>query len=234
MAFPVSPAHAAAAARNGAHSQGPVTAEGKSRSSQNARKFNIFTAIELLPHEDREELETLAAEFEDEYNPQTPTERLYLREMIDAEWRLRRTRQAACILQARQMEALPAGMNPHAAAAEAFRQLADTSKSLELLRRYEAQFRRQFDKSLQLLLDVRRRRQLDRETLARQADLAMCAALEASILAPLPGEPGYPEDSPQPSQTPNCKNEPKPPASAGPFDALLGPMRGLDKLRRMP
>lgn len=208
MAIPASPARAAAAVRNGAQSQGPVTAQGKSRSSQNARKYNIFTSTDLLPHEDREELQALAAEFEEEYQPQTVTERLYLREMIDAEWRLRRTRQTACILQARQMEALPSDMNPHDAAAEAFRQLADTSKSLELLRRYENQFRRQFDKSLQLLLEHRRRRELDRQTLARRADEALAKALEARILAPLPF--AYPGEDDQPF----CKNEPKPPSLA--------------------
>lgn len=222
MSTAASPARAAAAQRNGALSNGPVTAQGKSASSQNARKHNIFTSTDLLPHEDREELAALAQELEEEYAPQTATERIYLAEMIDAMWRLRRTRQTACILQTRRMEALPPDMNPHDAAAEAFRQLADTSKSLELLRRYEAQFRRQFDNSLKSLLEHRRRRELDRETIARRTDEALCQALEAHIMAPIPN---YPPSDPQNPQSPFCKNEPKPPATAfpGPIPVATNP-----------
>lgn len=222
MSTAASPARAAAAQRNGALSNGPVTAQGKSASSQNARKHNIFTATDLLPHEDREELAAIAEELEEEHQPQTATERIYLAEMIDAMWRLRRTRLTAAVLQTRQMESLPPDMNPHDAAAEAFRQLADTSKSLELLRRYEAQFRRQFDKALQLLLEHRRRRELDRETIARRTDEALCQALEAHIMAPIPN---YPPADAQNPQNPFCKNEPKPPATAfpGPVPVATNP-----------
>jgi hypothetical protein len=158
----ISAAHSAAARQNGKMSHGPASAAGKSKSSQNARKHNLLGSTALLSSEDQAQFDQIAASFLAEYKPETPTENHYVREMIDAEFRLLRVRAHLVSLQEARMRQI--SQNPNMDdAAEAFRQLAQEGPSLSLLQRYENQFRRQFDKSLQMLLDFRLRANTDRD-----------------------------------------------------------------------
>jgi hypothetical protein len=145
--------HADAARRNGKLSQGPVTPEGKQRSSQNARKHNFFTNIALLPDEDQDEFNALLADFTEEHKPTTPTERRYVREMADAELRLRRVRDYAARLQCSQIDMNNLTHNPMA---DAFQKLAENSNTLQLCLRYERHFQRQFDSALKMLFTLRK------------------------------------------------------------------------------
>ena len=149
-----SAAQQTAARQNGSLSQGPVTAEGKSHSSQNARKHNFFTTTALLPTEVREQFESLLADFTEEFQPSTPTEHRYIREMADAEFRLQRVRHHAVQIQWKAMQSFP---DPESAAAEAFDKLANEGKSLQLIQRYERQFQRQFDSALKPPLQLKPR-----------------------------------------------------------------------------
>src|SRR5262245_39740297 len=99
----ISNAHSDAARQNGKMSNGPVTPEGKARSSQNARKHNLLGSTALLSNEDKEQFDALAAAFHAEYRPITPTEQRYLREMVDAEFRLQRARSYAASIQEARM-----------------------------------------------------------------------------------------------------------------------------------
>src|SRR5690242_13249831 len=95
----ISPAHAEAARQNGAKSNGPITPEGRARSSQNARKHNFFGSTALLSVEDVEEFNQLRDTVLAEFQPRTYIENRLVREMIDAEWRLARVRDHAARLQ---------------------------------------------------------------------------------------------------------------------------------------
>jgi hypothetical protein len=76
--------------QNAERSHGPVTAEGKSRMSQNATKFGLFSVANFVGVEERE----IFAEFECGYlaelAPDSSLEQTLAREIIHAAWRLRR------------------------------------------------------------------------------------------------------------------------------------------------
>lgn len=197
-----SAAQQAAARHNGSLSQGPVTAEGLARSSQNSRKHNFFTTTALLPSEAREQFESLLADFTEEFKPSTPTEQRYIREMADAEFRLQRVRNYAMDIQWKAMQSFP---DPHSAAAEAFDKLANEGKSLHLIQRYERQFQRQFDSALKTLLQLKTRNAASERKEKKQAEDAHLKALEEYFLSPTPGELyGYGDANP------TLQNEPKP------------------------
>ncbi len=198
--MPASPAQQSAARSNGVLSQGPVTAEGKLRSSQNARKHDFFTSTALLPSEDREQFDALLAEFTAEHQPATPTERRYIREMADAEFRLMRVRNSIAQIQWKTMQSFE---NPAASAAEAFDKLANEGKSLQLALRYERHFQRQFDSALKTLLQLQKQSAATRRAEAKQAQAAHLKALEEYFLSPTPGELyGY-NDEPQQNEPNN-------------------------------
>ncbi len=204
--------HADAARRNGVLSQGPVTAEGKQRSSQNARKHNFFTNLAVLPGEDQAEFDALLADFTEEHQPATPTERRYVREMADAELRLRRVRYYAGQTQINAIDATKPSDTPMV---DAFQKLAETGQTLQLLLRYERHFQRQFDSALKVLLDLKKRGITDKREEAKRASDAHLKALEQLILAPTPGELyGYndggddDEDDDLEDSEPTLQNEP--------------------------
>src|SRR5689334_2304125 len=60
---------AAAARANGALSHGPVTPEGKARSSQNALQHGLFSTAVVLQFEDPEEFRALLNDYCDYYQP---------------------------------------------------------------------------------------------------------------------------------------------------------------------
>ena len=90
------------ASRNNAkHSTGPKTDEGKQRSSQNTLKHGLYAVESVIPGEDPAEFDDLCHEFGERYLPDGPYERSLVRQMADAEWRLRRiTRLEADFLKA--------------------------------------------------------------------------------------------------------------------------------------
>ena len=71
-------------------STGPRTAEGKSISSQNARKTGLFTARDFIRPEEQPEYEELRESLEADLNPEGPLEIQIAGEIRTAIWRLRR------------------------------------------------------------------------------------------------------------------------------------------------
>lgn len=151
--MPISEAHSNAARENGKLGQGPTSTEGKQSSSQNARKHSIFAAVVFLSKEDQQIFQELFDAFVSEYQPKTVTELRYVRELADAEFRLARVRIHAAEIQAKAMNEFADSQTP---ASDAFQYLAENSKSLQLLMRYERMFQNQFDKALKILRDLRK------------------------------------------------------------------------------
>ncbi|MBI4907325.1 MAG: hypothetical protein HY820_27115 [Acidobacteria bacterium] len=148
----ISDAHSEAARRNGAQSHGPVTEEGRRRSSQNACKHNFFASFAALPDEDRAQFDALRDAYTEEYLPATPTEHHYVQDLADAEWRLQRVRSQMVDLQSKVMR------ETQQSAAGAFHHLAKEGPTLPLLLRYETKFQRQYDKAVQQLQNIQDRR----------------------------------------------------------------------------
>jgi hypothetical protein len=73
-------------------STGPVTEEGKTSSSRNNTRHGFRSRSVILPGDDPAEYEALLTELTEHFSPQDLTETRFVREMTDADWRLRRLR----------------------------------------------------------------------------------------------------------------------------------------------
>ena len=106
---PRSPAQIEAARRNGARSRGPVTAEGKARSSRNALKHGL-AALEhfVLEDEAPSELEELAARLMAEVEPESEIEARLVKRMAIAFWKSERAERIEVALFDAAPEAPPA------------------------------------------------------------------------------------------------------------------------------
>ncbi|MBS1827288.1 MAG: hypothetical protein JST93_18370 [Acidobacteria bacterium] len=195
------PAQQNAARQNGSLSHGPVTEAGKATSSQNARKHNFFTDTALLPSDDREVFLDLLRDYTREFKPTTLTEIRYIREMADAEFRLRRVREYTAQIEWKTMQSFPDPVN---AGPDAFHKLANESKVLQLALRYERHFQRQFDSALKIFLQLRRQAETRQKADAKAAQAAHLKALEDYFLSPTPGELyGYGDESTPLQNEPN-------------------------------
>src|SRR6185437_9317926 len=69
---------------------GPVTAEGKSRVSQNATRHGLFSVANFVRPEEQQIFHEFETGYKIELSPSTPLEQTLAREIIHAAWRLRR------------------------------------------------------------------------------------------------------------------------------------------------
>ena len=77
---------------NAQKSTGPSSVAGKAVSRFNATKTGIDAKSQIIRSEDPADLETLAAEYQERWQPATPEERLLVDTLIHDEWLLRRFR----------------------------------------------------------------------------------------------------------------------------------------------
>jgi hypothetical protein len=75
---------------NSLKSHGPRSEEGKAVSRFNALKSGIHAKSQVIPGEDPEELEAVAAGYREQYRPENPAEVFLVDRMIRADWELRR------------------------------------------------------------------------------------------------------------------------------------------------
>jgi hypothetical protein len=75
---------------NSLKSPGPRSEEGKATSRFNALKSGIHAKSQVIPGEDPEELEAVAAGYREQYRPENPAEVFLVDRMIRADWELRR------------------------------------------------------------------------------------------------------------------------------------------------
>ncbi len=160
------PTRSEAARLNGAKSKGPTTATGKQKSSRNSLSHG-FTARStiILEYENPEEFQQMRADYETTYRPATPAEKDLVDQMIAARWRIRRiwTIETA-LLDAEIIRRQPAMQKEFAQAdggielALAFRALADESRSLALVSRYEARLYRMHDRAYTALRELQNKK----------------------------------------------------------------------------
>jgi len=190
-----------ASRENGRQSHGATTDAGRQRSSQNARKHDFFTKIDLLPNEDQEEYYSLLQCFYEDHKPQNTTERFYVNEMADAAFRLGRVRRHAADIQSKAAEDM----------SEAFEKLAEEGKSLQLCLRYEKHFQRQFDNAIKMILALRKQvKQVTQNEQIKDLAFQIKVMHRAVFGPPQPGEdPTYDEIFQHAQQwVANQRNEP--------------------------
>jgi hypothetical protein len=144
---------------NAQHSTGPITEEGKARSSQNRFKHGFCSRFEVLESEDQDAFNRLCLSLRTEHNPSTPTENILVDRMAQHYWLSQR-----------------AQLMQDMAFAAADRPLEHAQKAFALYLRYQTTNDRAFSKCLNDLLKLRaeRRKQeigFEREK-QREAELA--------------------------------------------------------------
>jgi hypothetical protein len=143
---------------NGAKSNGPVTAEGRAATAQNARKHGLTGGTVVLPHESQANYDALRDSFLKRFRPTDATELDLIQEMVDSRWRLHRIEamEAALIQKGinEQMEAMGENADPETARFLAYAELAENSKGLRLLNRYAKDLRRSYEKALKEFMEL--------------------------------------------------------------------------------
>jgi hypothetical protein len=147
---------------NGSKSKGPITLEGKAKSSQNAMKHGLAGGPIVLPYESQQEFDALHADFIHHFRPANSVERDLVHEIVSSRWRLRRIERMECALMSqaveRQLEILGEDADIGTAEALAFTELAENSKGLRLVERYSRSLRRSYEKAWQELERLQRER----------------------------------------------------------------------------
>ena len=158
----ISIAHTEAARRNGAKSNGPRTSAGKAASSRNSCQHGMTAKAVVLTNENPQAFINLAESYHAKFEPTDDVERDIIDDMTVSRWRLRRVWQNEKALfdleldrQSKKIAAQYDKIGHNSCSALAFRALADESKALQLLNRYETTHRRSYYKALATLVQLR-------------------------------------------------------------------------------
>ena len=148
---------------NGSKSRGPVTEEGKLASSRNALKHGMLSQYLLIPGESEQAFHSLAADLFEEFLPLGSTEEDLVEMMVAARWRRMRiwSMEKTCFtkrMTKEYCEAVEPLPNAEETAGLAFAALANETRTLDLVNRYESRYDRQYFRAHRRLLDIQDRR----------------------------------------------------------------------------
>jgi hypothetical protein len=151
---------------NGAKSRGPVTPEGRAKSSRNSLRHGLSAKSVLLPAESHERFQLLLDAHIQQFQPANPVEMDLVEAMAVARWRLRRIWAIETSLldhelqrRAEDMDDEFTEMSAEDRLAWVFQKLADNNQSLSLLARYEGNLNRAFDRAFKQLNILKSQRQ---------------------------------------------------------------------------
>ena len=151
-----------AARANGSKSKGPVTPEGKARSSQNARKHGLCASFQTLAAEEQHGFDELLADHEDLFQPEGAVECDLVRTLAILRWRLRRIPDIETAMLDTEISLADDEINDRFTSIDdigrlgfVFRQLSDQSQILQLLIRYESSLTRVYDRTFKHLQKLR-------------------------------------------------------------------------------
>jgi len=131
---------------NAARSRGPITPEGKQRSSANAIRHGLLAKCVVLENESSTCFDDLVAQHTERFAPADGVEFGIVEEMAAAHWRMRRAWAIENRLMEKAIHNQPPG-DEAARIAAAFSELAATP-GLNLLHRYEARLHRIYQRAL--------------------------------------------------------------------------------------
>ncbi len=138
---------------NGAHSKGPVTVQGKLRSSQNAASHGLLSRHIVMRDESPEGFEAVLKEHLDRLQPADGVEFGLFEELVASHWRLRR----AWAIETRMLEnetAAQTSGDPLDRIANAFADLA-AKPALGLMHRYQTRLHLNSQRALHNMLLLR-------------------------------------------------------------------------------
>ena len=138
---------------NAVLSKGPITPEGKAKSSKNATRHGILANAVVLEGESRERFAGILNSFNGEFQPKTPSERICVEKMAVSHWRQLRIWAVDSAAIAHEIDRQsPTVLNKDAPtrAMLALRALSET-RHLDLMSRYEHRFDRQHYRALDVL-----------------------------------------------------------------------------------
>ncbi len=146
------PAQILANRSNAKVSAGPSSPEGKATSSKDATRPGLSAALQVLPHESREQFEELEAAYHDEFNPQTAHESFLVGEMIQARWKLARIERLEAAAFEQILTEPGSADDPDSRILNA---LGRGGNALDKLQRYAAAANRAYDSAHRLLTQTR-------------------------------------------------------------------------------
>jgi len=152
-----------AARINGAKSKGPITPEGRARSSQNSLRHGLLAEQVLLPHEDKAHYNQARDSYVQSFQPADQPQLDLVETMAAARWRLNRlVDMEATILEIEMLrhnhdiEKDFADIIASEKLAWTFDHMANNGKGLQLLLRYEGQLNRTYDRALKQLQSLQK------------------------------------------------------------------------------
>ena len=145
---------------NGAKSKGPITPEGRAKSSRNSTRHGLSSKVTVMPAENPEEFQALLDAHIDRFQPQDLVEMSLVEALASTRWRLTRI----SIMEAglytieleRQRDVHDLFYKPESLdyrCADIFKHLAATGPSLTQLLRYETTLNRTYDLTLKQLTE---------------------------------------------------------------------------------
>ena len=164
-------------------STGPRTPEGKAASSHNATSHGLSSADPVLPHEDRNQFNTLLERYKSEFEPTTAHEEFLVGQMAGARWKLNRAER----IENAMFAALESPGDP--ATTEALMAQAmldkDTAAGFTRLDRYRTSLERTYHRCARELRAIRKEQKEANST--EMAETKFEKMLKAFVDAPPPG-----------------------------------------------
>jgi hypothetical protein len=192
------PAQITANQHNATLSTGPKSPEGKVTSSRNATRHGLAGVFTVLPHENPEDFNDLAARLRDEFQPETENENFLVDQMIQSRCRLLRIQRLEALAFEQILTEPGSNVDPDARILSA---VCASSNALDKLHRYAAAAERSYYKAFR---ELRQSRAQSRKSESAALDNLM----KEIIYAPIPGfEPRAASPANPPLQNePNCRN----------------------------
>src|ERR1017187_480588 len=138
---------------NGARSHGPVTVEGKQRSSENALRHGLLAGQVVIGGESREGFVDVLTGHVQRFQPTDEVEYGFIEEMAVCHWRLRRTWAIEARMLQKQVDLQPGG-DAIGCITDAFENHA-ASPTLAVIHRYETRLHRMYQRALKNLILLR-------------------------------------------------------------------------------
>ena len=149
---------------NGAKSHGPITEEGRKKSSMNALKHGLTARTVVLSNEKDDEYTVLVDSYVQDLQPVGTAEMAAVIDMVDAKWRQRRLLniesemfQRQIKKQKKEVDAAYESYNEVIEHTFAFRELSE-SRGLAMVSQMESRLKRDYSRALSDLLRLRRLR----------------------------------------------------------------------------
>jgi hypothetical protein len=209
-----SPLQIIAAQNNGAKSRGPVTPEGRATAAKNAIRHDLCSKALVLTMEEEAGFAEHQKNYFDEFQPEGEIEFGLVTDMVVAKWRQWRLWTIETALydlqmdkQMKMIDETFSSIDNSTRCAIAFQALADESKALALLLRYETSMRRMHERCLATLLQLQKIRKADESSTLPAATLS-----DTPTAAPATASPTSPSHA-STSLTPTPQTQPRPQGS---------------------